>query len=140
MRNFGAVTLHCFGTYNTRNRLNRSRHCPYRARLVPLILHMTLKRTRDTGVFNSSCTAPSNAYVHSCVRIDSLTSTRLHTLRSNGANTIGLNANENFSIHRIIRDTHHIANRRVPTVIAPHHNNSPSGLITGINLTRRLLN
>lgn len=140
----GSIYFHCFGTTKTRpgNLLNRSRGP--RARLVPLILRATLNGHRTVCVCNASCPATSNAYVHSCVRIYSLTSTRVLKLRcllgNNSDAVFGLNGNDNFSIHRIVSTTTHVANGRVPIVRTSHHTKSPPSLIKDDSHTHRVLN
>lgn len=114
---------------NTRpsNAVNRSpRNVP--GGLVPFVTRITINHHRSLSMFKGSCPAPSNANIHSCVRIVSLTSKRVTTLgainRGSNLRVCGLNANGNSDILRVIRTFTRTSNGPIPCALYPHHTNS----------------
>lgn len=106
----GDVVLECFGPVNTRpsTRVNRlPGNIP--GGLVPCMARATVNVHGRLAVFNGSCSAPSKAYVHSCVCMISLTGTRIYTVthmlsgRARPVRCFGVNANGNGSALRVIR-------------------------------------
>lgn len=133
---FGDVVLHCFGPVKTRpaTRVNRLPGNIPRG-LVPCLARATVNVHGRLDMFNSSCSAPSNSYVHSCVGIISLTGTRIvtvsHVLNNgslSGIRVFGLKANGNISMLRLVGAFRTTANIGIPRGVMKHHRNSVRGI------------
>ncbi len=132
----GTVLLHCFGPVNTRPAtfVNRVPGNIPRG-LVPFLARATVKVHGRLDIFKSSCSAPSNSYVHSCVCIMSLTGTRMytvaHVVRSRASRPIricGVKANAKASMLRLVGTFRTTANIGLGCGVMKHHTKSVRGM------------
>lgn len=132
----GTVLLHCFGPVNTRPATLLKRLPGNMPRgLVPCLARATVKVHRGLDIFNSSCSAPSNSYVHSFVGMISLTGTRMVTVthvlrggRGSGIRAFGVNAKHKISILRLVGKFRGTANMGLGCRVIKHHTNSVRGM------------
>lgn len=132
----GTVVLHCFGPVNTRpaTLVNRLPGKIPRG-LLPCIARATVNVHRGLDIFKSSCSAPSNSYVHSCVCMISLTGTRIVTVshvlgggRGRGIRIFGVKANGNISMLRLVGAFRGTANIGLGCRVINHHTKSVRGM------------
>lgn len=132
----GTVLLHCFGPVNTRPATLLKRLPGNMPRgLVPCLARATVNVHRGLDIFNSSCSAPSNSYVHSFVGMISLTGTRMITVhhvlrggRGRGIRMFGVNANHKLSMLRLVGTFRGTANMGLGCRVMKQHTNSVRGM------------